>query len=61
MKGVFDTAMAKMTDRADAMAINIGDPAEKPIVDKFGARGAPMPVVLAIAPTGAATAVSQTV
>ena len=41
MKGVFDTAMAKMTDRADAMAINIGDPAEKPIVDKFGTAGLP--------------------
>jgi hypothetical protein len=55
MKSVFDTAMAKMTDRAESIAINIADPAEKPIVDKFGARGAPMPVVLAIAPTGAAT------
>ena len=47
--------MAKMTDRADAMAIHVADPAEKPIVDKFGVRGAPMPLVLAIAPTGAAT------
>ena len=55
MKGVFETAMAKMTDRADAMAINVSDPAEKPIVDKFSVRGAPMPLVLAIAPTGAAT------
>ena len=33
----------------------VADPAEKPIVDKFGVRGAPMPLVLAIAPTGAAT------
>ena len=55
MKGVFDTAMAKMTDRADATVIYVADPAEKPIVDKFGVRGAPMPLVLAIAPTGAAT------
>ena len=55
MNGVFQTAMAKMTDRADAMAIYVADPAEKPIVDKFGVRGAPMPLVLAIAPTGAAT------
>jgi hypothetical protein len=55
MKGVFDTAMAKMTDRADAMVISVADPAEKPIVDKFSVRGAPMPLVLAIAPTGAAT------
>jgi hypothetical protein len=55
MKDVFQKAMAKMTDRADSMAINIADAAEKPIVDKFRARGAPMPVVLAIAPTGAPT------
>ena len=44
-----------MTDRADSIAIYVADPAEKPIVDKFGVRGAPMPLVLAIAPTGAAT------
>ena len=55
MNRVFQTAMAKMTDRADAMAIYVANPAEKPIVDKFGVRGAPMPLVLAIAPTGAAT------
>ena len=55
MNGVFQTAMAKMTDRADSIAIYVADPAEKPIVDKFGVRGAPMPLVLAIAPTGAAT------
>jgi hypothetical protein len=55
MNGVFQTAMAKMTDRATSTAINIADPAEKAIVEKFKVRGAPMPLVLAIAPTGAAT------
>jgi hypothetical protein len=55
MKGVFETATAKMADRADAVAIRVSDPAEKPILDKFAVRGAPMPLVLAIAPTGAAT------
>ncbi len=55
MYGVLQTAMAKMTDRANSIAIYVADPAEKPIVDKFGVRGAPMPLVLAIAPTGAAT------
>ena len=55
MKGVFDTAMAKMTDRADAIAIYAADPTEKSILDKFRVRGAPMPLVLALAPTGAAT------
>jgi hypothetical protein len=55
MKGVFDAAMQKMSDRAEGVAVNIADPAEKPIVDKFRARGAPMPTVLSIAPTGAPT------
>lgn len=44
-----------MADRANAMTISVSDPAEKPIVDKFGVRGAPMPLVLTISPTGAAT------
>lgn len=55
MKSVFQTAMAKMTDRADSIAISVTDPAEKSLVDKFSVRGAPMPMVLAIAPTGAPT------
>lgn len=55
MYGVLQTAMAKMTDRANSMAIYVADPAEKPIIDKLGVRGAPMPLLLAIAPTGAAT------
>lgn len=53
--GVFQSAMGKLAERADSLAIQVGDPAEKPIVDKFGVRGAPMPLVLAIAPTGAVT------
>ena len=55
MNGVFQAAMAKMTERASGIAIYVTDPAEKSFVDKFGVRGAPMPLVLAIAPTGAAT------
>jgi hypothetical protein len=55
MNGVLQTAMTKMTDRANSIAIYAADPAEKVIVDKFGVRGAPMPLLLAIAPTGAPT------
>jgi hypothetical protein len=55
MYGVFQTAMKKLTDRADSMAIHVASAAEKPIIDYYGVRGAPMPLVLAIAPTGAAT------
>lgn len=55
MLGVFQAAVAKMADRADGIALYVGDPAEKPLVDKFGVSRAPMPLVLAIAPTGAVT------
>ncbi|MFZ1935566.1 MAG: hypothetical protein WCB27_10085 [Thermoguttaceae bacterium] len=55
MYGVFQKALEKMKDRADGLGVNVMDPAEKPIVEQFRARGAPMPMVLAIAPTGAAT------
>jgi hypothetical protein len=55
MYGVFQTAMKKLTDRADSIAIHVASAAEKPIIDYYGVRGAPMPLVLAIAPTGAAT------
>jgi hypothetical protein len=55
MNGVFQAAMTKMADRASSIAVQIADPAEKDIVEKFKVRGAPMPLVLAVAPTGAAT------
>ena len=55
MKAVLEKAMAKLADRADSIAIDVADPAEKPIIERFRARGAPMPIVLSIAPTGAPT------
>lgn len=55
MFGVFQSALGRLKDRADAVAVQIADPAEQPLVEKFQVRGAPMPLVLAIAPTGAAT------
>jgi hypothetical protein len=55
MYGVLLSAVAKMADRAESVALYVADPAEKPLVDKFMVRGAPMPLALAIAPNGAAT------
>jgi hypothetical protein len=48
-------AVAKMADVAVFISIRITNPAEKTIVDKYGASRAPMPLVLAIAPSGAVT------
>jgi hypothetical protein len=55
MWGVFQSAMGKVGDRAEAAAVNLSDPAEKPMVAKFGLDRAPLPLVLALAPNGAIT------
>jgi len=53
--GVLKPAIAKMADAADFVSIRVTNPAEKKIVDKYGVSRAPMPMVLAIAPSGAIT------
>lgn len=55
MRQIFDTAMEKVADRAQAVTVNVADASEKAIVDKFDLSRAPMPLVLAIAPNGAIT------
>jgi hypothetical protein len=55
MRSVFDKATAKVTDRANVVAVSVTDPAEKEIVEEYGLARAPMPLVLAIAPNGAIT------
>jgi hypothetical protein len=52
---VFQAATNKLADRADAVAVNVSDPGESPMVAKFSIAGSPMPLVLAIAPNGAIT------
>ncbi len=55
MWNVLQPAMNKLADRAESVAINVSDPAEKPMVAKFGADRSPLPLVLALAPNGAIT------
>jgi len=55
MYGVFQSAMSKWARSTDSIGIQITDPGEKPVVDKFGVSRAPMPLVLALAPNGAVT------
>ena len=43
MRKVFDKAMDKAADRAQSVAVNITDPSEKAVVDKFDLSRAPMP------------------
>ena len=51
----FQPAMAKVADKAQAVAIRVTNPAEKKLVDKYDVSRAPMPLVLAVAPCGAIT------
>jgi hypothetical protein len=47
--------MSRVADRAESVAVNVSDPAEKTMVVKFGIDRAPVPLVLALAPNGAIT------
>jgi hypothetical protein len=53
--GVLQSAVGKTAAAADCAAIQITDPAEKSLVDRYGVSRAPMPFVLAVAPNGAVT------
>jgi len=55
MYGVFQSAINKWAESTNSIGVQITDPNEKPVVDKFGIGRAPMPLVLALAPNGAIT------
>jgi hypothetical protein len=55
MRGVFQSALAKMTDRAESVEIQANDPTEKQLVARYDVSRSPMPLVLAVAPNGAIT------
>jgi len=55
MRELFDTVTKKIRKRANSTKVNIADPAEKGIVEKFKLEGAPTPLVLVLAPNGALT------
>lgn len=51
----FDAAMENLADRANSVTVNITDPQERALVAKYQLTRSPMPLVLAMAPTGAVT------
>ncbi len=55
MHEVFQSAMNKWAKSTNSVGIQLADPRERPVVDKFGVSRAPMPLVLALAPNGAVT------
>jgi len=50
-----ESAKRRSPRKADWVAVNVTDPAEKDIVRRFNVERAPMPLVLAVAPNGAVT------
>jgi len=51
----FEEAMPKLAEKAEAVVVNAGDRAESDVVNRFRVGQTPMPLVLAIGPTGAVT------
>jgi hypothetical protein len=49
------TALKKHENRAQSVQVNITDPTEKALVERYGLSRSPMPLVLAFAPNGAIT------
>jgi len=56
MRELFDRAMSGLRDRAESVVVDVRDPAERAMVEKFEVSRAPLPLALAIAPNGAVTA-----
>lgn len=55
MRQTVAAALGKAGSNAGLVSVSVGDPAEKPLVDRWGLSRSPMPLVLAIAPNGAVT------
>jgi hypothetical protein len=49
------SGLTKFADSAESITLQLNDPAEKVIVDRYNVSKAPMPLILAIGPSGAVT------
>lgn len=55
MANVVKSGTDARSERAAAMYINVTDPAEQGVVNRFGVSRAPMPLAISVAPNGAVT------
>src|SRR3712207_6359469 len=55
MAEALKNGLAQRAERAEWTAINVKDPAQRPVVDRYRVERAPMPMVLCVAPNGAIT------
>src|SRR5262249_26213736 len=57
MAKTLQDGVGKRADRATFCFVDVNDPAEKAIVDRFGASRTPLPLTIAVAPNGAMTGI----
>lgn len=55
LSGTLKAAVERRADRATWTAVNLADPANNTVADRFGVSRAPMPLVLCVAANGAVT------
>lgn len=55
MRAALESGVKDLSEKAEVIAVDVTNPLEKAAVDRFGISRAPMPLILAIAPTGAVT------
>ena len=55
MRTELSTALAEHSDRAGWTSVNVSDPANRDLVERYQIGRAPMPLVLCVAPNGAVT------
>ncbi len=55
MRTALESAVSKLPDKAGIVAVDVTDPAQEETVSRFDVSRTPMPLVLAVAPTGAIT------
>ena len=53
LRNLIESARKKISRKSEIVEINVADPGEQDIVNKFGTGRAPMPLVLVLAPNGA--------
>ncbi|MFH1747900.1 MAG: hypothetical protein ABIG44_12770 [Planctomycetota bacterium] len=55
MRAALESGVEEMPEKAEFIAVDVTDPLEKAIMNRFKVSRAPMPLILALAPNGAVT------
>jgi len=55
LEKIFDQAMQGLSAQAKSIKVNINEPSQQSVVEKFNLKRSPMPLVIVLAPNGAVT------